>query len=182
MRGRKNIESEETIALVREMTSAGAYQSEICAKLGWSGPGARNRIGKIQKALGLALDRHGPRCPELTPKQKARALRLLRRDLGVRKTAALMKVRPWAVRQVAKEHRINTWTKIPYYVRDKVLKEIRLRQNYVIDIAHKNDVSYDYTLQLAHQERGVAKFIGGKTEPPMSSVFPQHHFPGESKK
>lgn len=173
----------KTKARIAELTAAGKHQTEIARALRWYSPGARNKVGRVQAELGLSLKRHGPRCPSLSEAEKTEVLRLLP-TMGYQKVAARLNLREHAVRQLARQNGfgrrpLSKWALLPPEIQAKVIEEIKLRTNFVTQIAAKYGLCYKFTLKLAHGVRGTTAFELGCAGPPMESPLPQLHFQGE---
>jgi transposase len=160
---------------IRQLTEQGFSQRAICETLKLS----RGTVYRCQRELNLCLDRHGPRAPELSKRQAARVLTLLRGGLSIHRVCKRLKVREWAVRKSAKQNnipRISQWDALAPSEQRKILEEIRERRNHGLDLASKYGVSYKLILRLAHRELGCLRFCSGAAQPPLSSNFPARNF------
>jgi len=164
----------ESTARIRELTIAGARQSEIAVQLGIH----RNSVFRWQRAMGLTSRRHGPRAPRLTASQERAVLRRLQRGHGTKRIADSLGLREWAVRTFARKHRFEHPAGTPGHryrldgaTRAKIVDEILNRRNYARDIAGKFGVSYKIVLRLAHETLACPRFRSGRAEP-LSSNWP----------
>lgn len=171
-----NHATEDEKKIIRRMTKRDKTQKEIAAALGWTASSSRNRVYYWQNKLGLTLHRPGPRGPELNEEQKAEALSLLNQNLGVRKVFRRLGLREWAIRQLAAEHHISSSTRfkdLAPEVQEKILEQIRQHADHAKHIAAKNNAPYRAVVRVAHIELDCPCFVGGLSNPPLRSNFPQ---------
>lgn len=154
---------------ILRLTRNGISQMTIGRTLGLS----RGTIHRFQMRSGLCLRRHGPRCPELTPEQKVRALEMLNAGKGTLKTATELGVGEWAVRQIKKANGIHRehGPKLTPEQENKLRDDILARNDYAVNLAAKHDVSYKYALRKCHDLLGVKKLHSGAGRP-LDSPFP----------
>ncbi len=171
---------------IRELTAEGKTQLEIANALGWRGSPMplRNRVYRWQKQMDLTLPWRGPRSPVLTPEEEKQVLALLKADVGTGRIAAKLNLRPYLVRKFAEEHgfgrKPTQWNSLPSAVREKILEEIRGRQNFGVDLAEKYAayIGYKAILKVARETLNCPKFRPSRsTSGPLTSDWPQKHHP-----
>ena len=156
---------------IRALAEAGRSQKQICDELGIS----RGRCQWYRRRLGLLAKKNGPHCPRIQKKTAAKILTLLREGHSQRQVARTLRIREWAVRRTAERNgfrRPLMEEKLEPELREKIIREIRGRQNHAIDIAHKYGCSYKLILRLAKRELGTIQFYPGRTRVPLWNRLP----------
>ena len=160
---------------IRALTEQGKSQLYICKRLRLS----RATVYRLQKQLGLCLPKYGPRKPVLLPDDEMRVLALLASGLGTARIATRLGLSQYAVRKFAEEQgfhrRPALWRTLDPVTREKILQEIRTRQNFGIDLAEKFEIPYKVILKIAHEHLACVKFRPGRAAEPFSSNFPQRY-------
>jgi hypothetical protein len=151
----------ETIAALTGQLS----QKEIGEKLGRH----RSDIYRAQRALGLQLKRHGPRCPDLTRKQELKILSMLAKH-GTSWIGDHSRFSAHQARLVAKKYGFRRQFGQPWYrwqpSREKLREIINMALSHdfsVAAIARITHSPYRPTLRIIHLVLGCEKFISGSS-------------------
>jgi transposase len=172
--------TDEEKARIVAMTKEGKLQKEISAAIGVG----RDVVARWQKRLGLREAWKGlptrPKTPPQIPEEEI--LRLFKLDWNGYKIARHLHISVPRVYAVAEKYGFVRNRERGHRAKGDIkafCEAVQLRLDHVKHLAPRFGVSLGTAYPLAHAIRGVAKFKGGPASPPMSSVYPQKHYPGE---
>ena len=148
---------------IKTLTLQGVHQIAIARALKLN----RNTVRLAQRKMNV---------PTKPPIPVEQIVSLLRANVARRDVAKRLKVSLQAVRRIGKQYHTRQ-RRDPYKKKLALVEaDIRARRGSGLAIAHAHQFPYRRALRMAHQIWGPGKFIGGATEPPLLSYFPQGNF------
>lgn len=148
---------------IKTLTLRGVHQIAIARALKLN----VNTVRLAQRKMGL---------PTKPPIPVEQIVSLLRANVARRDVARRLKVSLQAVRRIGKQYHTRQM-RDPYKKKiARVEADIRAKRGSGLAIARAHQFPYRRALRMAHQIWGPGKFIGGATEPPLLSYFPQKKF------